>query len=34
VFCGARSVERSRQLNPRLQTFEQWLERHRVEFNV
>jgi len=32
VFCGARSVERSRQLNPRLQTFEQWLERHRSEF--
>jgi uncharacterized protein YbjT (DUF2867 family) len=25
VFCQARSVVRSRQLNPRLQTFEQWL---------
>jgi hypothetical protein len=24
-FCAARSVERSRQLNPRLQSFEQWL---------
>jgi uncharacterized protein YbjT (DUF2867 family) len=28
VFCPPRSVERSRQLNPRLQTFEQWLSRH------
>jgi uncharacterized protein YbjT (DUF2867 family) len=25
-FCGARSVARSRELNPRLQTFDQWLE--------
>jgi uncharacterized protein YbjT (DUF2867 family) len=25
-FCAARSVERSRALNPRLQTFAQWLE--------
>jgi uncharacterized protein YbjT (DUF2867 family) len=25
-FCAARSVERSRSLNPRLQTFAQWLE--------
>ena len=25
VFCQARSVARSRQVNPRLQTFEQWL---------
>jgi uncharacterized protein YbjT (DUF2867 family) len=24
-FCGARDVERTRQLNPRLQTYEQWL---------
>ena len=28
VFCGSRSVERSRQLNPRLQTFDEWLLRH------
>ncbi len=32
VFCGARSIERSRQLNPALQTFEQWLARHAREF--
>ena len=25
AFCGARSVELSRQLNPQLQTFEEWL---------
>jgi uncharacterized protein YbjT (DUF2867 family) len=25
AFCGARSIEESRALNPRLQTFEQWL---------
>jgi hypothetical protein len=25
AFCGARSLEVSRALNPRLQTFEQWL---------
>jgi hypothetical protein len=28
VFCGSRSVERSRQLNPQLQSFEQWLAAH------
>jgi len=28
VFCGSRSVERSRQLNPALQTFDEWLSRH------
>jgi uncharacterized protein YbjT (DUF2867 family) len=27
-FCGARSVEFSRSLNPELQTFEQWLSRN------
>jgi uncharacterized protein YbjT (DUF2867 family) len=27
-FCAARSVERSRSLNPRLQGFAQWLEAH------
>jgi uncharacterized protein YbjT (DUF2867 family) len=30
VFCGSRSVERSRQLNPDLQTFDDWLSRHRA----
>jgi len=33
VFCAARSVERSRQLNPALQTFDAWLTRHASEFN-
>jgi uncharacterized protein YbjT (DUF2867 family) len=32
VFCGSRSVERSRQLNPQLQTFDQWLARHAGDF--
>ena len=34
LFCGVRSVERSRQLNPSLQTFEQWLSRHVSEFKL
>jgi len=34
LFCGVRSVERSRQLNPSLQTFEEWLARHSGEFNL
>jgi uncharacterized protein YbjT (DUF2867 family) len=34
VFCGARSLERSRQLNPSLQTFDQWLARHSREIPV
>ncbi|HUK35665.1 MAG TPA: NmrA/HSCARG family protein [Vicinamibacterales bacterium] len=34
AFCGVRSVERSRQLNPSLQTFETWLSRHAEEFRV
>jgi uncharacterized protein YbjT (DUF2867 family) len=33
LFCSVRDVERSKQLNPSLQTFEQWLSRHRGEFN-
>jgi uncharacterized protein YbjT (DUF2867 family) len=32
VFCGHRSVERSRQLNPAMQTFDAWLSRHAPEF--
>jgi hypothetical protein len=34
VFCEARSVERSRQLNPQLQTFDQWLARHAGDFRL
>jgi uncharacterized protein YbjT (DUF2867 family) len=34
VFCGARSVELSRQLNPSLQTFDQWLAGHKSEIPV
>ncbi|HXD74212.1 MAG TPA: NmrA/HSCARG family protein [Vicinamibacterales bacterium] len=30
VFCGSRSVDRSKQLNPRLQSFDDWLLRHRA----
>lgn len=29
AFCGLRSVQRSRALNPGLMNFEQWLQRHR-----
>jgi uncharacterized protein YbjT (DUF2867 family) len=32
VFCGNRSVERSRQLNPAMQTFDAWLSKHATEF--
>jgi len=28
-FCGARSIDVSRRLNPGLQTFDQWLERNK-----
>ena len=31
-FCAARSVERSRQLNPSLQTFDRWLASHAAQF--
>ncbi len=34
VFCGSRSVARSRELNPALQTFDQWLSRHSREFSL
>jgi len=30
VFCGARSVEFSRKLNPVLQTFDQWLSQNKT----
>ena len=30
-FCGARDIALSRALNPQLQTFEQWLQRHAGE---
>jgi uncharacterized protein YbjT (DUF2867 family) len=29
AFCGARSVELSRQLNPSIETFDAWLERNK-----
>ena len=29
VFCGARSVEAARKLNPSLQSFDQWLEHNK-----
>lgn len=29
LFCGARSVEFSRSLNPKLQSFEQWLSKNK-----
>lgn len=31
AFCGARSIEFSRSLNPELQTLDQWLEEHKGE---
>jgi uncharacterized protein YbjT (DUF2867 family) len=34
VFCGNRSVERSRQLNPAMQTFDAWLSLHAKEFEL
>ncbi|NNE10133.1 MAG: NmrA/HSCARG family protein [Gemmatimonadetes bacterium] len=33
-FCGARSVERSRDLNPMLQTFATWLDRNKAAIPV
>ena len=30
VFCGARSLEQSRALNPSVQTFEQWLAQNKT----
>jgi hypothetical protein len=29
VCCGARNLDRSRSLNPALQTFDQWLSRNK-----
>ena len=31
MFCGARDVAFSRQLNPSLQSFEQWLAQHKTQ---
>ena len=28
-FCGVRDLELARELNPELQTFEEWLARHK-----
>lgn len=33
-FCGVRSVAVSRELNPELQTFSQWLNRHASEIPI
>ena len=33
-FRRVRDIERTRQLNPRLQTFDQWLAAHRAEIRV
>ena len=34
IFCGARSIELSRSLNPALQTFEQWLARNKAQIPI
>jgi len=34
VFCEARSVELSRQLNPQLQTFDQWLANNKTRISI
>src|SRR5688500_9356322 len=34
AFCGARNLESARKLNPELQTFDKWLERHKDEIPV
>jgi len=34
AFCNARSVELSRQLNPSLQTFDEWLENHKAQISI
>jgi uncharacterized protein YbjT (DUF2867 family) len=33
-FVGARDIEAARKLNPELQTFDKWLERHKKEIPV
>jgi uncharacterized protein YbjT (DUF2867 family) len=33
-FCGVRDLEVGRKLNPQMQTFDQWLARHRDEIPV
>ena len=34
MYCGARDLEFSRSLNPRLQTFEQWLSANKAKITV
>jgi hypothetical protein len=34
VFCGARSLEFSRSLNPSLQTFDRWLAQNKSRIPV
>jgi hypothetical protein len=33
-YVGARAIESTRKLNPDLQTFDKWLERHKDEIAV
>jgi uncharacterized protein YbjT (DUF2867 family) len=33
-FCGVRNLDNARQLNPKLQTFDQWLERYSARIPV
>jgi hypothetical protein len=33
-FVGVRDIESARKLNPELQTFDKWLERHKGEIPV
>jgi hypothetical protein len=34
VVAGTRNVEQSRELNPELQNFDEWLSRNRAKFSV
>jgi uncharacterized protein YbjT (DUF2867 family) len=34
AFCNARNVELARQLNPSLQTFDQWLANHKAHISI
>jgi hypothetical protein len=33
-FTGARSIEKSRELNPQLQSFDQWLEKNKTKIPI
>jgi len=34
MYCGARSLELSRALNPKLQTFDAWLARNAAKIPI